>query len=119
MKLPVQLRKRFGHNSGVHHIELAAKHGSLKPFTDVETMGEDLKTFVKYHEETDPKMYRLATGLHALNELIAKVRDQDGRAELSSMYNSKLGRFGSDPLGKAQELLLELQDQLTEFGSTR
>ena len=57
--------------------------------------------------------------MHALHELIPKARDQDGRSELSNVYNSKLARFGSDPLGKSQELLDELQQQLTEFGSTR
>ena len=55
IKLLLNLRKRFGNNAGVLHIKNATEYGALKLPTDSIELANDLKTFRRYHEETDPR----------------------------------------------------------------
>ena len=119
VKLLLNLRKRFGNNAGVLHIKNATEYGALKPFTDSIELANDLKTFRRYHEETDPNVYQFSMAMSRLDEFIPKERDTGARTELTQIFNTKLGRFGQDPLGEARRLLDELEEQLTEFGTNR
>ena len=56
VRLLLNLRKRFGSNAGVIQIHNAAEFGNLKPFTSSANLGHELKTFLTYHDQTDPNL---------------------------------------------------------------
>ena len=119
VRLLLNLRKRFGSNAGVIQIHNAAEFGNLKPFTSSANLGHDLKTFLTYHDQTDPNVFKLSTSLSRLYQFIEKERDADARTELLRIYSGKLVRFGEDPIGTAKKLLDELELELVQFASGR
>ena len=56
--LLLALRRRFGSNAGVLHIQRAASFGTLKPFTESTELAHELRQFLKYHEETNIFVYQ-------------------------------------------------------------
>ena len=112
ISLLLALRRRFGSNAGVLHIQRAAAFGTLKPFSESTELEHELRQFLKYHEETNIFVYQFSSAMARLDEFIPKERDTAARNELLQIYNSKLLRFGSDPLSEAQKLLTELVDEL-------
>ena len=74
VRLMLNCRKRFGNNAGVLHIQNAATYGTLRPFSELGNMYDDLESWTSYHIETDPHVHRLALALHRVEEMITKQR---------------------------------------------
>ena len=119
MRLLLNLRKRFGSNAGVAHIQNAAENGVLKAFTKVENIADELRRWADYIKNTDPNVQIIAMAMHHLDEFIGKQRDGPIKNDLLSVYTSKLEAFGRDPTNEAEEMLKKLQDELVKVGSTQ
>ena len=119
IRLLLNLRKRFGSNAGVAHIQNAAENGVLKPFQKVEDIADKLHRWASYIKDTDPNVQIIAMALHHLDEFIGKQRDGPIKNDLLSVYTSKLEAFGRDPTNEAEEMLKRLQEELVKVGSTQ
>ena len=94
VRLLLNLRKRFGSNAGVAHIQNAAENGVLKPFTKVENIADELRRWADYIKNTDPNVQIIAMAMHHLDEFIGKQRDGPIKNDLLTVYTSKLEAFG-------------------------
>ena len=119
MRLLLNLRKRFGSNAGVAHIQNAADNGTLMPFVKVEEIADKLHRWSSYIKDTDANVQIIAMALHHLDEFIAKQREGPMKSELLQIYTSKLEAFGRDPTTEAEGLLKTLQEELVKVGSTQ
>ena len=74
IRLLLNLRKRFGSNAGVAHIQNAADNGTLKPFLKVEEIADKLHRWSSYIKDTDANVQIIAMALHHLDEFTDGVR---------------------------------------------